>query len=61
MHLSQSLGARVDGPKHLLKYFDIWDNTKKLENIKNVSGKCVDQVYFVEKRSKREELKFWIS
>ena len=28
-HLSQKLdsGARVDGPKHLPKYFDIWLNT----------------------------------
>ena len=34
-HLSQKLdsGARVDGPKHLPKYFDIWNNIKKLENI----------------------------
>ena len=34
-HLSQKLdlGAGVDGPKHLPKYFDIWHNTKKLENI----------------------------
>ena len=33
-HLSQKLdlGAEVDGPKHLPKYFDIWHNTKKLEN-----------------------------
>ena len=34
-HLSQKLdsGAGVDGPKYLPKYFDIWHNTKKLENI----------------------------
>ena len=34
-HLSQKLdsGAGVDGLKHLPKYFDIWLNTKKLENI----------------------------
>ena len=46
-HLSQKLdlGAGVDVPKHLPKYFDIWNNT-------------VDQVYFVEKWSKRQELKF---
>ena len=33
-HLSQKLylGAGVDRPKHLPKYFDIWHNTKKLEN-----------------------------
>ena len=33
-HLSQKfdLGAGVDGPKHLPKYFDIWHKTKKLEN-----------------------------
>ena len=33
-HLSQKLdlGAGVDGPKHLPKYFDIWHDTKKLEN-----------------------------
>ena len=29
----ENLGARVDGPKHLPKYFDIWYNTKKSENI----------------------------
>ena len=29
----KNLGARVDGPKHLSKYFDIWHNTKKFENI----------------------------
>ena len=34
-HLSQKLdlGTGVDGPKYLPKYFDIWHNTKKLENI----------------------------
>ena len=34
VHLSQKLdvGAGVDGPKHLPKYFDIWHDTKKLEN-----------------------------
>ena len=26
----ENLGARVDGPKHLPKYFYIWHNTKKL-------------------------------
>ena len=54
-HLSQKLdlGAGVDGPKHLPKYFDIWHNTEKLE-------KCVDQVYFVEKWGKRQEFKFKI-
>ena len=57
----ENLGARVDGPKHLPKYFDIWHNTKKLENVLKVMGKCVDQVYFVEKWSKRQELKFSIS
>ena len=29
----ENLGARVDGLKHLPKYFDIWHNTKNLENI----------------------------
>ena len=28
----ENLGAWVDGQRHLLKYFDIWHNTKKLEN-----------------------------
>ena len=33
-HVSQKLrlGAGVDGPKHLPKYFNIWHDTKKLEN-----------------------------
>ena len=33
--LSQKVesGAGVDVPKHSPKYFDIWHNTKKLENI----------------------------
>ena len=36
-HLNQklNLGAGADGPKHLPKYFDIWDDTKKLENTLN--------------------------
>ena len=29
----KNLGAGVDGPKYLPKYFGIWYNTKKLENI----------------------------
>ena len=29
----ENLGTRVDGPKHLPKYFGIWHNTEKLENI----------------------------
>ena len=29
----KNLGARVDAPKHLPKYSEIWHNTKKLENM----------------------------
>ena len=41
----------------LPKYFEIWHNTKKLENFKKLWQKCIDQVYFVEQWSKRQGLK----
>ena len=50
-------GLEYMGQNILPKCFNIRNNTKKLEKILNIAGKCVDQVYLVEKLCKKEELK----
>ena len=56
----ENSGAQVDGSKHLQNNFDIWHYKENRKYLK-VIGKCVNQVYFVEKWSKWQELKFSIS